>query len=306
MKGRKGNIGCFLLRCLTRPLAILPLSFHRACGKVIGRATGSLARYRRDVVMTNLARSFPDKKYEELENICHRAYEHFGKLITETIWFGAGNFRDRIFKSHIVEITNPELINGLHDKGKSIFALASHSGNWELIGGYDHYSYQEPLKFDEKDICVVYRAMSSHAWDKFMRLNRIAALKDKKHYDGMVETYSVLRYAIRNKDRQILYNFITDQHPYSPTSCVHVKDFLHQPTLSMDGAAALAHKFGAAAVYLGMKENPDGNYSITYTLIAEDSSKMSVKEILDRYYELLENDIQEQPWNYLWTHKRWK
>ena len=27
---------------------------------------------------------------------------------------------------------------------------------------------------------------------------------------------------------------------------------------------------------------------------------------LDFDKELLEEDIQKQPWNYLWTHKRWK
>ncbi len=25
-----------------------------------------------------------------------------------------------------------------------------------------------------------------------------------------------------------------------------------------------------------------------------------------RYYKLLEADIEAQPWNYLWTHNRWK
>ena len=29
-------------------------------------------------------------------------------------------------------------------------------------------------------------------------------------------------------------------------------------------------------------------------------------ELMQRYYRLLEEDIQKQPWNYLWTHKRWK
>lgn len=306
MKSKKGYIGCFAIRCLTRPLAVLPLSFHRACGRFFGRMAGNLFAYRKDVVMINIARSFPEKKYAELKDICRRFYGHFGKLIAETIWFGAGNFRGRVRKSHIVEISNPELINSLYDKGKSIFALGSHSGNWELIGGYPHYAYSEPLKFGEKDICVVYRALSSPAMDRFMALNRTAALGDSKGYEGMIESYSALRHALKHRDDLMLYNFITDQYPYSESSAIGVSEFMSQPTLSMDGAAALSHRLGMAAVYLGMKEMEDGNYRITYRLIAEDASTMSVREIMDKYYEFLEQDIREQPWNYLWTHKRWK
>ena len=41
-----------------------------------------------------------------------------------------------------------------------------------------------------------------------------------------------------------------------------------------------------------------------YTPICEDASKMSVQDIMQQYYKLLEQDIREQPGNYLWTHQR--
>ena len=306
MKEKKGKTAYFLLSCLIRPLSLLPLSFHRRCGRAMGRFAYSVLRYRRDVVNINLARCFPERKYGEIRKQSRKFYEHFGKILGEAVWFGAGNRNGRIRKSHIVEISNPELVNELYDKGRSVIALAAHNGNWELIGGYPLYCYGEQLRFSVDQICVVYRKLSSPGWDLFMRRNRTAALDDPEHYEGMVESFNILRYALRHRDEKKLYNFITDQHPYSKSSCVDVDDFMGQPTKSMDGAVSLAHKLGMSVVYLGMKCREDGGYTMHFSLIAEDASTVTAREMLDSYYSLLEKDIREQPWNYLWTHKRWK
>jgi len=45
---------------------------------------------------------------------------------------------------------------------------------------------------------------------------------------------------------------------------------------------------------------------MTAVPIAENASESTVSDIMTQYYKLLEEDLREQPWNYLWTHKRWK
>ncbi len=299
-----GKAGCFLLRCLTRPLAILPLGFHRRCGKLIGKIACNILHYRRDVVMINLSRSFPDKKYDELRDIRKRTYAHFGKLVGEAIWFG-GSLPSRLKKSGVARITNAQMVNALYDEGRSVFVMGSHAGNWELFGGYRFYT-DEPFKYPERNMCVVYKKLSSPAWEIFMKKNRLSSVVDKKNYDGMIESYSLMRYVIRHRQEKMFYNVVTDQYPYSDSSKVDVGEFMHQPTWSMDGAPALAHKLGMAVLYLRMREMEDGNYEMTFVPICEDASQMEEKEILGRYYALLQEDLQEQPWNYLWTHKRWK
>lgn len=306
MSKKPGKIGGTLLLCLTRPLALLPLGFHRACGRVLGRFIGKVVRYRRDVVMINLAKSFPEKRYDELAALCDRFYEHLGTIIGEALWFGGCTDAARLRRSHIVEIENPELLNRFFAQGRSVCTMYSHNGNWELIGGYVSYAYGEPLQIAENDICVIYRKLSNAAWDYFMGINRTAPLADRSNYEGMVETFSALRFILKHRDRTMLYNFITDQFPYSASSCVPVGDFLGQKTLSMDGAVTLAHRLSLPLLYMGMEVKEDGNYLIRYSIIAEDASQHDPGEMLRKYYDLLEADIRKQPWNYLWTHKRWK
>lgn len=301
------NIGGLIFYYLTRPLAALPLSFHRRFGSALGSFVGSILHYRRDVVMINLARCFPEKKYDELKSICKQFYRHFGKVIGEAMWFGGRTSPDRVQKSRIVQIDNVELLNSLYDKGKSVFLLCSHCGNWELGGGFPHYAYQEPLKFPEDDICIIYRKLASPTFDYFMARNRTALVADKKHYEGMLESFDVMQYVLLDHRNDLkLYDFISDQYPYSETSKVPIGSFMGQSTFSMDGGPALAHRLHCPVVYMSMKEGEDGNYTIHFTRICEDAKQLTTKEILEKYYALLEQELREQPWNYLWTHKRWK
>ena len=59
-------IGSVILLSLMRALAALPLRFHYACAGFFSWLLKDVLRYRRDVVMANLSRSFPEKKYDEL------------------------------------------------------------------------------------------------------------------------------------------------------------------------------------------------------------------------------------------------
>ena len=138
-----------------------------------------------------------------------------------------------------------------------------------------------------------------------MKINRISPIKDKKNYDALVETESALRYMIVNKDKCKLFNFITDQHPYAEYARINITFFGRQVT-TMIGGAAFAVKYKLPLFYLNMSYREDGNYVSKYTKITDDASTMSVQEIMDLYYRMLEKDIREQPWNYLWSHNRWR
>lgn len=302
MKNLKYNI----LHGLLKAAGTLPLGFHYGCGKVLSWVAAKLVRYRRDVVMTNLSRSFPEKKYNELKVICRDFYRHLGEIFAEAVWFGGCTDPERLRKQGIVKMTNPEVLNDLYERTGSVFVLTSHSGNWELIGGYVSYAPGHELKVPENDVCVVYKHLTDDAWDRIMQKNRTAPIVDKEHYDGMVETYNIMRYMLTHRSEKKVYNFITDQHPYKGTSSIDVGSFMNQDTKSMDGGAKLASRFGMSVVYMNMKPESRGHYTMTFTPICEDASTMSVEDIMKQYYSLLQRDIEETPWNYLWSHKRWK
>jgi KDO2-lipid IV(A) lauroyltransferase len=258
------------------------------------------------VVWINISRSFPDKKYKELKTIYKDFYRHLGELIAEFIWFGGSTFK-KLRKQEIVKITNSQLLADIRDKAPSVTLLSTHCGNWELMGGLPGYDSHDgaPFAFSERDIYVVYKKLSSEVSDRVFALNRIAPL-EIVGTECEVESKNILRFSIANKDRKCLYIYPADQAPYKGTGKHPIGEFMHQPTNAMIGSMGLACKLSHAVVYMGMKRLERGRYEVSFTPICEDASQMTPEEILRKYYDLLEQELNETPANWLWSHKRWK
>ena len=304
---KESSLAAILAGGLLNLIGLLPLGWHRWWGRRLGNFIGNTLHYRNDVVMANLARSFPDKKYDELKEISQHFYRHFATTLTEMLWFGAcrgEKGRKRLHDSHIVEVTNPEELNRLYAGAPQLMMLQAHTGNWELIGGIRNYTYGTELSIMPDSFAVTYMKLHSRVWDYAMARNRTAPVADQG-FDGYVETNEVLRYALRKKGQKFGYSFITDQFPYIGTNHPKVA-FMHQPTATMTAAASLACKLDMAVVYLRYECREEGGYRMTFVPICEHAGGEDPVKIMERYYALLQEDLEKQPWNYLWTHKRWK
>lgn len=299
------KISYFILKGIMRLFGMLPLKVHYALSAFLAFLVEKVIRYRVSDVTINLARSFPQLKYEEIHAIRHNFYRHFADVLVEAVWFGACHGPKRLVRQNICTIDNPEVLDSLAEAGRSTVILSSHSGNWELAGGAIRYSPQ-PLKYGEKGMCVIYKALSSKVWDRIMYDNRRAPLDDRKNYEGYLESRVVMRYVVRHRNETKAYNFINDQSPYQNSGDNIDVTFMEQPTKAMSGAAALAKKLGMAVVYQSMARDGRGHYIIRYDKICDDASEMNTEDIIRQYYRLLEEDLRKQPENYLWTHRRWK
>ena len=300
--------GVKVFEAVMLPLQRLPLGFHYAWGRAFAWVAEHVLRYRRDVVLTNLARSFPDAGYGELRQMSHGFYAHLGEIVAETLWFGGCKGRPgRLVRQGIVRIPDSgELFASFSERPGGVMILGSHWGNWELFGGMFQYfgdRTPEEIPVTKEQVCVVYKRLENRFWDRFMADNRCAVLEG---LPGYVESREVLRYAVAHRGEKRFYIFSTDQFPYRFATRHQVPSFLGQVTQVMTGGAALAHKLSLAVYYLGMERTERGKYEMTFRKICEDASQMEPEAVMERFCALLEADVRRQPANYLWSHKRWK
>ena len=295
-----------IFRVLIVLLSKLPLRFHYFMGSVLSWLACRVLRYRSDVVWINLSRAFPDRKYKEIKQIYEDFYRHLGELVAEFIWFGGSSY-DRLRKQGIVKLTNINALSDLYDRAPSVTLLSTHCGNWELLGGLPGYDSEDggKLSFSEKEIYVVYKKMTNEISDRVFALNRIAPL-ELVGTECEVESKNILRFSIANKDRKCLYIYPADQAPYKGAGKHPIGEFMHQPTNAMIGSMGVACKLAHAVVYMKMKRVERGHYEMTFIPICEDASRMTPEEILRKYYDLLQEELNETPANWLWSHKRWK
>ena len=295
-----------IVRGVLRALSVLPLKFHYFMGDILAWTARVVLRYRADVVWVNIARSFPDRKYKELKQIYKDFYRHFGELVAEAVWF-SGVSAERIRRAGIVSMPHPEVASECFDRtSTSVTVLSTHCGNWELLGGLFNYTPEDrPLSFGEKVMTVVYKRMSNPVSDRVFALNRIAPLKEVGT-ECEVESHDILRYAIRHKDEKRVYIYPADQAPYKGAGKHPIGEFMHQQTNAMIGSMGVACKLAHSVLYMKMRRVERGHYEMSFIPICDDASAWKPEDILRRYYDLLEEEINETPANWLWSHKRWK
>ena len=119
-------------------LSKLPLKFHYFLADIFAWFIKKIMKYRAGVIWTNVSRAFPHLKYKELERIVGDYYVHLGEIIAEAIWFSGSSY-ERLRRSGIVTVTNPEAINEMFESSPSMTILSTHCGNWELLGGFLGY-----------------------------------------------------------------------------------------------------------------------------------------------------------------------
>ena len=287
-------------------LSKLPLKFHYFMADILAWLLRKVLRYRYSTVMINLSRSFPNKKYKEIDRIAKDFYKHMGEIFAEAIWFGGSSYK-RLHDSGIVTVTNPEELNELFLSTPSMTVLSTHCGNWELLGGFLGYRTPsgEKVAIQEEEIRVVYKKLSSPVSDEVFKRNRVAPL-ERVGTSCEIESMNILRHAVSNRDKRLVYIYPTDQAPYWKAGKHPIGEFMHQQTNVMLGSVGVACKLSHSVMYMKMRRVERGRYEMTLIPICRNASEMTPEQIMRKYYDLLEQEINETPHNWLWTHKRWK
>lgn len=284
----------------------LPLRVHYFMGDILAWLAKNVIRYRTGMVWMNISRSFPQMKYRQLKVVYNDFYRHLGEIFAEAIWFGGSSY-SRLERSGIVTVMNPEEISEMFDSTPSMTVLSTHCGNWELMGGLLGYRTPsgEKIRIEETQIQVVYKKLSSDISDEVFKRNRVAPL-EVVGTECEVESSNILRQALKNKDKRMVYIYPADQAPYKKAGKFPIGEFMHQQTNAMLGSVGVACKMSHSVMYMKMKRVERGRYEMTLVPICRNASEHSPEEILRKYYDLIEAEINETPHNWLWTHNRWK
>ena len=247
-----------------------------------------VVRYRKDVVINNLAIAFPEKTIKERKKIAADFYRNLTDTFFETIKLLS--ISDKQLHK-MAEIDLLEVIE-IAKKGKSIQFHAGHQFNWEFAN----------LLIAEKmhiPFIGVYKKISNKYFDRLF-----FELRSKKG------TVLVATHEFRNRMHQLLASqysigLAADQNPGNPHQAYWC-NFFGKPVPFVTGPDKSSRKNKTAVVFLKLIKQSRGKYLYTPPLIIEDTSNLKEGELTLMYRDFLEVTIKEHPDNYLWSHRRWR
>jgi KDO2-lipid IV(A) lauroyltransferase len=188
---------------------------------------------------------------------------------------------------------NPELVNTLFKQGKSIALVGAHQANWE-------WSISLPLVLDQP-ITGAYTKLNNKYFEK--------AVRDSREKFGVIgvktsETVKRMQYNVTNKI-QAAYILLSDQSP-QPHKTFYWREFFNIKVPVHTGAEMLSKKFDLVVVNYLTKKVKRGYYETEFQLITDSPKEFENYQITDKYIDLTEKNILQQPELYLWSHKRYK
>lgn len=272
-----------------RLISLLPLQILYMLSDLIYPFVYFVVQYRRKVVSANLSGAFPGMGEAELRKTEMRFYRYLCDLIVETI--KTGTIKLRTLSKRML-IRNPELVNDLFRKGKSVIVVTQHYGNWEWLIHIAHYL--------EEHAYIVYKPIENEIFEKYM--NRV-----RERFGGETISMSLaLRKMIEAKQKNlpVLMWLAADQAP--PWNHQFWTTFLNRETMFFTGPAKLAHRFNHAVVFQQIRPIRRGYYETWFELITDNPGEMGIEEMMTTYIKMAESFIRKDPAYYLWSHRRWK
>ncbi len=274
-------------------LSLLPFRVLYALSDALYLLVYHVVRYRRKVVRSNLASSFPQKGESELREIERKFYHNLCDYFFETLKMLS--FSPEEMKKHAV-YHNVEEMQKCFDEGQSIAFIMGHYFNWEWVTSICLH-----LKHPEAVFGFVYHPLRNGVFDRLF-------IDMRSHLGGTcVPKQDLLRHLIKSKKEGKVFftGYVSDQAP--KWSNIHLwTPFLGHDTPVFTGGERLMRKMNDAVFYVHVKRTRRGHYIITPQLITRTPGKLDENAVTKKFFALLEANIQEDPSNYLWSHDRWK
>jgi len=271
-------------------IALLPLRILYFLSDILFLVTYYFPGYRKKTVMKNLRNAFPEKTDSEIKTISRKFYRHFSDVLIEIlkmIHLSPEELAERI------KVKNPEVLNDLYSKNRSVIAVVGHYNNWEWILGTKPYVPHYSM--------AIYKPLNNKYFNRFLIRNR------SRYGVELISMRETLRKMLHYKkiNKVTLCAFITDQSPvWEETQ--YWTYFLNQLTPVYLGIEKMAIKTGQAVVYLHVHKIARGWYEMEVIKLFDEVKNVSPYEITNKHLAVLENYIKAQPEFWLWTHRRWK
>ena len=267
-------------------VAVLPFPLLYALSDALAWVM-SAAGYRKDVIQNNLRNSFPEKPEQEILSLTKAYYHYLCDLILETLKTMKMTEKENRAR---VTLKNPEVLEQLFAKNKSVILMLGHFGNWEWFGPCITLN-------TDYQLVVIYRPLSQPYFEKMTSRWRT------RFGTEITPVQQTLRTMVANRDRVTATAFIADQ---AAPSNAYWTNFLNQDTSVFTGAEKIAVKFNYPVVYLHATRPKRGYYVVTPEVLFDNPAETTENEISERFTRRLETDIRMNPVIWLWSHKRWK
>ncbi|MBK7528858.1 MAG: lysophospholipid acyltransferase family protein [Sphingobacteriales bacterium] len=250
----------------------------------------SVVKYRRQVVFNNLNNSFPNKTPQEITQIAKAFYQHLADISLEA--FKCDKMNKQMYLNRL-KFLNPEILTPYLTSGKSIIVTMGHYGNFEWG------AVSSPLTFTPYTTAVTHSPLANKHINQYVHKYRVQFGLNLFTTNNTATMFNTL---VAQKSA---FFMMADQSPTNLNKAQWVQ-FLNQDTPCLRGPEKYARIHNLPVFFLSIERVKRGHYQLNCQLITNTPATLPDGEITQKYMQLLEQQINKNPSEWLWSHRRWK
>ncbi|HJL73528.1 MAG TPA: lysophospholipid acyltransferase family protein [Nitrospinaceae bacterium] len=296
-KGPATNIRHLLEYAIVRFLIFILRPLSAKCVFKLGRVLGALSYRaggkRKKIARINLDIAFGDgKSNKEKQQIIKNSFTQMAVSTLQTFW--VIKCPERVHQLIEGEPAGLDTLKQCLERGKGIFFLTAHYGNWEIMG-IDH-GYRGICKLNS-----IFRRLDNPYLDELVMQFRTVSGNGVFCRDE--SPLRIVRAIKRNETVAVMM----DQNTAKGGIFVN---FFGTKAATARALALLSHRTGAAVLPLFSYPTDQGTYRIEY------GPELSLKKSEDKEHDVIawtqacetfiEQKIRDAPEPWMWAHRRWK
>jgi len=264
----------------------LPLAAIFHLGQVLGDLTRALARSRRIITETNIARCFPELSSQEQHQLVRDVFREISTGALELMIPWLNPRRD--LSAHFI-VSGEEHLDQAVALQRGVILVGAHYAVMDVIS--------EPLS-QLGPIDVMYRYNKNPAWERLQVNGR------KRYFDGVIEREDTRQTLRRLKQGRVIW-YAADQD-YGPKHSVFAS-FFGVPAATLAATSRFARLNKSPVLLMRQTRDREARtWHITFSPILDNFPSADDQADAERMNALLEAEIRLHPAQYLWMHKRFK
>lgn len=266
----------------------LPRAWAIGLGEQLSLGVSHIITKRRDLVLRNLALSFPEKSEAERAQIARAVWRNLGRLAVE--FARVSDFTDGSV-DQLVEVEGRDLVDAAIQEGKGIIGLTAHFTNWELTGALVQRLYG--------NMTVIARPVRNSLVDRWVYEKRTASGLN------IILPKDAVKASLKCLKNKGIIGMMVDQS--LSTGGVFVQ-FFGRPASSTTLPALLHIRTGAPVMFAYLLRNGERFRlvfePVTFPHVEDPAARIQVyTQIMSTQFEQV---IRRHPESWLWLHNRWK
>ena len=265
---------------------LIGLKLSRILAAYLFANLGPLFRSKK-TIYSNISLAFPNSEDNLKKNISRNMWQSYGRILAEYTFIK--NFRNLNSEKYL-NITGQKILDDIKNSNEPVIFISGHFDNFELMAMH--------IEKSGINLAAIYRPLNNYFLNPTMENIRKKFICEKQIKKGISGTKEILKHFKSGTSIALMIDQRVSQGIKST--------FFNKDALTTTIPAQFVKKFNCKIVPIFIERNNVENFNLEIMSPLTFNNQETVESITLKLNKILEKMITKNPYQWIWSHNRWK